>query len=41
MSGKALLVLSDGTVFEGRGFGYEGKSIGQMIPHIFLGGSEK
>jgi hypothetical protein len=31
MSSKALLVLSDGMVFEGRGFGYEGEALGEVI----------
>jgi len=28
---KALLVLSDGTVFEGRSFGFEGERIGEVV----------
>jgi len=31
MSGKALLVLSDGIVFEGKSFGSEGETIGEVV----------
>jgi carbamoyl-phosphate synthase small subunit len=31
MSGKALLVLSEGTVFEGKSFGAEGETIGEVV----------
>ncbi|HEU5202554.1 MAG TPA: carbamoyl-phosphate synthase domain-containing protein, partial [Nitrospira sp.] len=28
---KALLVLADGAVFEGRALGYEGEAVGEVV----------
>ena len=41
MSGKALLVLSDGTVFEGSGFGCEGEAIGEIVFNTSMTGYQE
>lgn len=41
MSSKALLVLSDGIVFEGRGFGYEGEAIGEVVFNTSMTGYQE
>jgi carbamoyl-phosphate synthase small subunit len=41
MSGKALLVLSDGIVFEGRGFGCEGEAIGEIVFNTSMTGYQE
>ena len=41
MSGKALLVLSDGFVFEGRGFGSEGEAIGEVVFNTSMTGYQE
>jgi carbamoyl-phosphate synthase small subunit len=41
MNGKALLVLSDGTVFEGNGFGYEGETIGEVVFNTSMTGYQE
>jgi len=41
MSGKALLVLSDGMVFEGRGFGYEGEALGEVVFNTSMTGYQE
>ncbi|MBI5194864.1 MAG: glutamine-hydrolyzing carbamoyl-phosphate synthase small subunit [Nitrospirae bacterium] len=38
---KALLVLSDGTVFEGRSFGYEGEVIGEVVFNTSMTGYQE
>jgi len=41
MSGKALLVLSDGIVFEGRGFGSEGEAMGEVVFNTSMTGYQE
>src|SRR5512140_1205005 len=41
MSGKALLVLSDGIVFEGRSFGAGGETIGEVVFNTSLSGYQE
>ncbi len=41
MNGKAFLVLSDGTVFEGRGFGSEGETIGEVVFNTSMTGYQE
>jgi carbamoyl-phosphate synthase small subunit len=41
MSGKALLVLSDGIVFEGRWFGCEGETIGEVVFNTSMTGYQE
>jgi len=41
MSGKALLVLSDGIVFEGRGFGHEGEALGEVVFNTSMTGYQE
>ncbi len=41
MSGKALLVLADGTVFEGHSFGHEGESIGEVVFNTSMTGYQE
>jgi len=41
MSGKALLVLSDGTFFEGKGFGCEGETIGEVVFNTSMTGYQE
>ena len=41
MSSKALLVLSDGTVFEGRCFGYKGEAIGEVVFNTSMTGYQE
>ena len=38
---KALLVLSDGTVFEGRGFGAEGETLGEVVFNTSMTGYQE
>ena len=38
---KAFLVLSDGTVFEGRGFGYDGEAIGEVVFNTSMTGYQE
>lgn len=38
---KALLVFSDGTVFEGRGFGAEGEAIGEVVFNTSMTGYQE
>lgn len=38
---KALLVLSDGTVFEGRSFGYDGETIGEVVFNTSMTGYQE
>ena len=39
--GKALLVLSDGTVFEGSGFGSDGETIGEVVFNTSMTGYQE
>ncbi|MCX7913846.1 MAG: glutamine-hydrolyzing carbamoyl-phosphate synthase small subunit [Thermodesulfovibrionales bacterium] len=39
--GKALLVLADGSVFEGESFGYEGESIGEVVFNTSMTGYQE
>jgi carbamoyl-phosphate synthase small subunit len=41
MSGKALLVLSDGTVFEGNAFGCDGEAIGEVVFNTSMTGYQE
>jgi carbamoyl-phosphate synthase small subunit len=41
MNGRAFLVLSDGTVFEGRSFGYDGESIGEVVFNTSMTGYQE
>lgn len=41
MSSKAFLVLSDGMVFEGRGFGYKGEAIGEVVFNTSMTGYQE
>jgi carbamoyl-phosphate synthase small subunit len=41
MSGKALLLLSDGTCFDGRGFGYDGETIGEVVFNTSMTGYQE
>jgi carbamoyl-phosphate synthase small subunit len=41
MSGKALLLLHDGTSFEGRGFGYDGETIGEVVFNTSITGYQE
>jgi carbamoyl-phosphate synthase small subunit len=41
MSGKALLVLSDGIVFEGKNFGCEGEAIGEVVFNTSMTGYQE
>ncbi len=41
MSGKALLVLSDGIVFEGRGFGHVGEALGEIVFNTSMTGYQE
>jgi carbamoyl-phosphate synthase small subunit len=41
MSGKALLVLSDGTVFEGNSFGYIGEATGEVVFNTSMTGYQE
>jgi carbamoyl-phosphate synthase small subunit len=41
MSGKTLLVLSDGIVFEGRSFGAEGETIGEVVFNTSMTGYQE
>jgi carbamoyl-phosphate synthase small subunit len=41
MGMKALLVLADGTVFEGRGFGAEGETIGEVVFNTSMTGYQE
>src|SRR4030066_273283 len=41
MSGKALLVLADGFVFEGRGFGSEEEAIGEVVFNTSMTGYQE
>jgi carbamoyl-phosphate synthase small subunit len=41
MSGKALLVLSDGMVFEGHGFGFDGETIGEIVFNTSMTGYQE
>ncbi len=41
MNGKALLVLSDGIVFEGRWFGCEGEAIGEVVFNTSMTGYQE
>lgn len=41
MSGKALLVFSDGTVFEGESFGAEGETIGEVVFNTSMTGYQE
>ncbi|HKZ57759.1 MAG TPA: carbamoyl-phosphate synthase domain-containing protein, partial [Thermodesulfovibrionales bacterium] len=38
---KALLVLSDGTVFEGKNFGAEGETIGEVVFNTSMTGYQE
>lgn len=38
---KAVLVLSDGTVFEGRGFGHNGEAIGEVVFNTSMTGYQE
>ena len=38
---KALLVLSDGTVFEGRGFGHHGEAVGEVVFNTSMTGYQE
>jgi carbamoyl-phosphate synthase small subunit len=38
---KALLVLADGTVFEGRGFGAEGETVGEVVFNTSMTGYQE
>ena len=35
---KKYLVLEDGTIFEGTGFGYEGETIGEAVFNTSMSG---
>ena len=39
--GKAILVLSDGTIFEGESFGAEGETIGEVVFNTSMIGDRK
>lgn len=39
--GKAILVLADGMVFEGKSFGYEGESIGEVVFNTSMTGYQE
>jgi carbamoyl-phosphate synthase small subunit len=41
MTGKALLLLYDGTFFEGRGFGYDGETIGEVVFNTSMTGYQE
>ncbi len=41
MSSRALLVLSDGVVFEGKGFGHEGEAVGEVVFNTSLTGYQE
>jgi carbamoyl-phosphate synthase small subunit len=41
MNGKALLVLSDGIVFEGKSFGAEGETIGEVVFNTSMTGYQE
>lgn len=41
MSGKALFLLYDGTFFEGRGFGYDGETIGEVVFNTSMTGYQE
>jgi carbamoyl-phosphate synthase small subunit len=41
MSGRALLVLSDGIIFEGRGFGCHGEAIGEVVFNTSMTGYQE
>jgi carbamoyl-phosphate synthase small subunit len=41
MSGRALLVLSDGVVFEGKGFGAEGEAMGEVVFNTSMTGYQE
>ena len=41
MNKKALLVLSDGVVFEGRGFGHGGETIGEVVFNTSMTGYQE
>jgi carbamoyl-phosphate synthase small subunit len=41
MNGKALLVLFDGTVFDGRSFGREGETIGEVVFNTSMTGYQE
>jgi carbamoyl-phosphate synthase small subunit len=41
MSGRALLVLSDGTVFDGNSFGFEGETIGEVVFNTSMTGYQE
>src|SRR4030066_1261967 len=41
MSGKTLLVLSGGIVFEGRSFGYEGETLGEVVFNTSMTGYQE
>jgi len=41
MNGKALLLLRDGTFFEGRGFGYDGETIGEVVFNTSMTGYQE
>ena len=41
MSSKALLVLSDGMVFEGRGFGHKGEALGEVVFNTSMTGYQE
>ncbi|MFC1549303.1 glutamine-hydrolyzing carbamoyl-phosphate synthase small subunit [Nitrospirota bacterium] len=38
---RALLVLSDGTVFEGRGFGHDGEAVGEVVFNTSMTGYQE
>jgi carbamoyl-phosphate synthase small subunit len=41
MSGSALLVLSDGIVFEGKSFGYDGEVTGEVVFNTSMTGYQE
>src|SRR4030043_1874701 len=41
MSGKALLVLSDGIYFEGKSFGHKGEAIGEVVFNTSMTGYQE
>lgn len=41
MSSKALLVLSDGVVFEGKGFGHKGEAVGEVVFNTSMTGYQE
>lgn len=41
MSSRALLVLYDGTVFKGKGFGYEGETMGEIVFNTSMTGYQE